>query len=216
MTKNPEVNGLKSKTIPENAPTVMMDVNLGKKFGHVEFDYDEFGKLADEIGVRDAGELKITLTDEIKRWRQPDSGIQVGEYSPKLNWITLAVDSSKSVNKNLSHELQHAADHASDPEEELRNSEVRERSTKIFKLLGKVAMGVSSTVVALRLLGPETANDVARNPALMTGLGGSWAAMKLGPLAAWRFNPSEIRARKSERKHGNSKVIKAEKSNNKR
>jgi hypothetical protein len=95
-----------SNGIPNNAPTVVMDIRLGEKYDHVGFDYGAYSRLAERLGIAESGssDLNIHITSALK--------IIDGSYYPEERTVTLKAIPGL-INKNLTHELQHAADHYS-------------------------------------------------------------------------------------------------------
>ncbi len=92
--------------IPENAPTVSMDINLGKKYKSVDFDYAAYDKASDAIGLSENGRSQqhIHVTG-------PGRSLVNGVHSGEGHLISVKPRRDDKANNTLRHEMKHAADY---------------------------------------------------------------------------------------------------------
>jgi hypothetical protein len=93
--------------LSENSPTVTFDINLGKYYDSVDFDYKEFDREADKLGMSTDTRSGLSITF--------DSNINIltgGRFHGDGDRIEIKTfkKSNKHINKYLIHEMQHAVD----------------------------------------------------------------------------------------------------------
>lgn len=170
------------KRVPDGAPSVSFDIELGKKYSQVNFDYDEFSILADEYGMNaeDRTAIEINVT-------KPSRIVGGSYYSIKRQ---IKVGADKKVNNTFAHELKHASD---DFEGKL--------ITGKGYIIGSCAMllFVPSAVISAASSITMNYSDFVRDHVHLPVTGTHIGIMAVG-LLGYRMHPIERRAFKAGRK----------------
>jgi hypothetical protein len=169
-------------------PSVTFDINLGKQFSRVDFDFDSYIAHLKESGLsdNDVSSTKVQFHDASA------SHLTQGRYSRYTGAmdVFLEKDTTES-NKTVIHETQHRIDDAHGLLEKYRDKNI---TMNIIRLggLAMLAAGIAT----------ETAALFTDNHTLLTG---SSAALitsipaQLGTYIAYKRITPERRARKAER-----------------
>jgi hypothetical protein len=166
------------RPIPDDAPIVSFDVNLGKKYKRIGFDYDAFARHSDNI--------------DFDTFEQPPLIIQVekptmlakGFYNQSK---VIRVNAGSHMNMALRHEMIHALDHQRGHNMNTVRKLIGSISS-LFVYPASVAFGANLIAEAT---GPESVYRILDStPATL----GRWAILA---TFAWGyyFNPLERRAR---------------------
>jgi hypothetical protein len=205
-------------SIPDNAPTVSFDRQLGGKHTYIDFDYGEFQNEIQRIGLstEDAQTLHIEIippkrhsyegiyrfsykTDENELEARDEEDHDSQENIEEIPNIEVALD--HDVNEHLAHELKHAADHA----EGLLKHDLRAK-------IGRVGLRANWIVVpSLAFAGASVAfstNDVLSVPFAIANLVFTGVNIASGGAIIYGYisHPDEVRARRASK--GALKVIK--------
>lgn len=184
---------LTPETVPDHAPIVAFDVELGKTHSSVDFDYAAYAEQAEQVGLspEDAAALMIRVA-------KPPQGSITGYYRPRSENYPgfIYASMNDSVNKTLAHELQHAADDA----EGKLISDLRHKVGMIGVRLSSTALGIGTGALVTSIV-----SKIAElPPALESTLeyGSPSALIASTALGAWiygyHFNPHEMAARHAE------------------
>jgi hypothetical protein len=177
-----------SFSLTENSPIVAFDVNLGKKYKHVDFDYEAYDRELQRQGMpQDAKPLTITVSK--------NGSILSGHYQNG----EIAVVAGKHTNRNLKHEIQHA----------VNGDDVALAKDRRYRV------GLRAAKIAPALIGADlsalAADSATHIPAVESAIArGSLPAVLLaGGLALWGYHlhPAEKRARHTERQPSTGQIV---------
>lgn len=171
-----------SQSVPEHAPTVVFDVNLGKEYEYVDFDYDAFADQATQLGLSNEAAQDLTITVSAGVSKQDRGYYDDDEYA-----ITLRARNYRD--DTLTHELQHAADSKNGYPRNNFRKKVGNAAVRPLRLCFPVSCGA----VVVRAVGGQTGEIIA-NFSLVS-------ALTIGATALWGhlLHPLERRARKAEK-----------------
>jgi len=179
--------------IPEDAPTVSMDINLGKRYSQVDFDYEEFAKvnqvLDKERESPDTSDLHIVIG------KKGATGVHgsFNSWDNEIHVYKSATKREKTANNTLIHELQHHND--IDPDYS---------HTKPYILAHKLrhtspALSLSTTIPNSANVFREAYSETLQYAAISLSLGAiATTAIVIG---GYNMNRFERRARKAAKKH---------------
>ena len=171
----------------ENVPIVSFDINLGKKYQFVDFDYEAFDEEANRLGISD--EDKGGLSIEIKRKPSLINYRSRGSY-----WENhISVVSRKKVNQSFSHELKHYADDKVEP----LTIDTRYRIGKFsgYALAGLINAGLLELAIG-EMPGPKQ-DEIFHHADDRRIFGAAMGTAFLARLWGYTLNPVEVRARKA-------------------
>lgn len=156
---------------PDDAPSVSMDVSLGKQYRHIAFDQEKYNEFLDEIGVpkEDRAKLDIRISGDDPMNEMMEIGSRtLGEYremrrnkgrgSIRIRFIDEWEPRNTQNNKTLLHESQHFADDVSG---ELKKAKKADRKTafgskSIITGTGLTAVGAVMGSIPIELLAAGT------------------------------------------------------------
>ena len=174
--------------MPDVFPAVSFSTNLGQNFENVDFDYDEFLKVAREIGLSD--ETILNLNIDIGNLKEV-----AGIYYPdtKSVWLNQGDD----INNFLAHELSHALDDQNGVMQLGREQKIGQRAVR----LAPYVIGMQLGSISLETFGPEYLHRLG------DGLNYTSLVIVLLAIALYTNDPEEIRAREIGERYENQEVI---------
>lgn len=195
---------------PDNAPSVAMDVGLGKKYSYIGFDPYKYGVLLDELGVplEKSSELDITLKDGSLRPEIIQGEDIIGMYTtsrgyshPKIDLRVLDYDILRRLygNRSLIHESQHWADDLSG---ELAKSKAADRKKtwgvkSIIKGAGMIVLGATTVFVPIEVFAGGVDSLVKAAAAMGGGYVGLLPHIALTHRRVYRESSHERQARET-------------------
>lgn len=180
--------------IEGNLPQVSFDIELGKKYENVDFDYDAFKSLIRRMGGTDSDYEDAKILVET-RGRNRN-----GSYNPHDNMIRVgarkgSIVRSDNSDSTLTHETQHYLDD--------RHGNLN--SPVITKIAGNLAAPVMDAGIGLTVLGYMS--SILNRPEVSNGVRLAATILSIGGIAMhgiYLNSQDEIRARSSARKHTRS------------
>lgn len=170
-------------TLPSGYPAISMDIALGKKYEHIDFDHAAFQAEAERSGL--TAEDTESMPLHIKA---------PGLLSTKLGFYDIdgdkgvTVAAGRKTSKTIAHELKHKGDDKDGIKMKGAGYEIGRVGVRVFDKVG--ALGIAG--VSLATIGNEAAERMVTSPAYLAALG-TTAVLATGYI----FNPAEVRARRA-------------------
>lgn len=163
-----------------NLPHVSFDIRLGKKVQYIDFNYSDYKRSAEALGLTGDDFSKTTVLVRPNHYRNK------GGYHKGNKSIDVSLD--HNVNTHLVHEMKHAAD---DSEKKLGYTAV----TAMVNLACASNLPTSILFSANNLAGGLLGESGFTGP-----IGWTFAASYIG-TGVYFLRPTEIRARRAAREH---------------
>lgn len=181
----------KVETTERDLPEVSFGLDVGKKYQDsvVNFDYDQYFSLAEQIGMteEEASAQKIKITNKTSKIGALNFMFS-GAYSPVTK--ETVVRARSSTNWILAHELQHAHD-------DLRGKLGSTSRTIAGNIAGLFIMPVSALLIASNVNSILDENGSAMIEGYASEISKLYIATFLAYVGLYYLSPTEIRARLS-------------------
>ena len=197
MNHSPDPTEPVINQIPDNAPAVSFDIRLGKKYDFVDFDYDAFNTIADDLGISDDARSSLNV---IVDKRIPRGLLTLGRYISSEK--TVRIKANRKANNTAKHELSHAADDANVVE--FNNSRYLAGKIGIASMYGLVYIetlnAIYSTSGLTKALYGDSVAEAAHNFS-ETGFPIAFVAANAAAIAGYYMHPIERKARQAAKQH---------------